>query len=242
MCISRQLEVVFCFFKTKQIRFPVPLFLTFTNCKKVRTQPERKKKSLEWLPHRPREQLLGPLPSVRVSRSRTPGSVGWESGGWSRSREGELCTDCAGRGLQSPRRRHPHALLQDPHEDAHQTLPATPHTSGPGPYRPSAYRHHLDPNRIEAGGEMTAESQAEAPRSVGGRAVGEGSAEEAARRRRTCCKRWRVAGAACGSPELSVRAGAPASPEPTSGRAPVRGFVCSALATARAPSSGSETN
>lgn len=134
---------------------------------------------------------------------------------------GELCTDHPPRGLSPPRRRHPQALLRTRTKTRTRPLPATPHTSGPGPYRPSAYRHHFGPEPHRSWWRDDGREPGGGTPECGGRTVrGRGAQREAARRRRTCCKEVAGGGAACGSPELSVRAGAPASPEPTSGRAP----------------------
>ena len=109
-----------------------------------------------------------------------------------------------------------------------RTLPA------PAPTRQPAYRHHFGPEPHRSGWpDRGSEPSGGAPgvaRCGGGERRGRPPG-----RRRTCCKATAGGGAACGSAEFSPRSGAPPSPGPTSDRAPGRGFVSSALATARTP-------
>lgn len=136
-----------CCFKTKQIRFPVPLFLTFRNCKKKKSGPSQREKEKFRVAAAPtREQLQEPLPAVRVSRLPHAGAWGGESGGWSRSREVSYAWTTRDAD-SAPRRLHPPALLRTRTKARTRPQPATPHTSGPGPgpYRPSAHRHHFGP-------------------------------------------------------------------------------------------------
>ncbi|KAM7235244.1 hypothetical protein CapIbe_014064 [Capra ibex] len=110
---------------------------------------------------------------------------------------------------------------QDPHEDAHQTPARDPAHFRSRPLPPVPYRHHFGPEPHRSWWRDDGREPGGGTPECGGRTVrGRGAQREAARRRRTCCKEVAGGGAACGSPELSVRAGAPASPEPTSGRAP----------------------
>lgn len=74
------MKLFLVFFKTKQIRFPVPLFLTFRNCKKKSGPSQTEKEKFRVAAAPAREQLLGPLPSVRVSPFPHAGAWGGEDG------------------------------------------------------------------------------------------------------------------------------------------------------------------
>lgn len=113
-----------------------------------------------------------------------------------------------------------------------RTLP-TP-APAPAPTPQPAYRHHFGPEPHRSGWPDRGSEPSGGAQGVARCGGGERRGRPPGRRR-TCCKATAGGGAACGSAEFSPRSGAPPSPGPTSDRAPGRGFVYSALATARTP-------
>lgn len=187
--------------------------------------------------------MLGPLPSVRVSPILHAGAWGGESGGWSRSREVSYARTTRDADSVPPAAAIPRLCSGPARRRAPDPCPRPRTLPVPAPTARPLTGIILDPNRIEAGGEMTAGSQAEAPRSVGVARCGGGE-----RRGRPpegggpVAKRWRVAGRRAGPQSSQCGLGRQRAPSPPPA-GPPRTWLC-LLGVSHGPGSllASETN
>lgn len=216
VCVFHANEL-FCFFKTKQIRFPVPLFCSPTNFKKSQ-DPAREKFRMAAAP--PREQFAGTLPSVSLPRS--AGSV-----------DAGSLEDGAARGVSYARTTRDADSVPPPPPSRSYLLRTRTKTRAKTPARdPAHFRNPaptarpltgiiLDRNhRSKLVARLNGREPGGAPRSVRVARCGEGAQREAAQKaKRTCCKEVAGGGAACRVPR-ALSAGWGARAPGHLGRAP----------------------